>query len=58
VEDARKRGFPRIVEVLLEPIILDMVIRGEVDKQKCSETEMLKSAVTITTPSGPLCIGV
>jgi hypothetical protein len=58
VEDARKGGFPRIVEVLLEPIILDMVIRGEVDKQKCSETEMLKSAVTITTPSGPLCIGV
>jgi hypothetical protein len=53
VEDARKRGFPLKVEVLAEPIMLNMAIR---DMQKCSATEMLMSAVTITTPSGPLCM--
>jgi hypothetical protein len=56
VEDARKRGFPLKVEVLPEPIMLNMAIRGESDKQKCRATEMLMSAVTITTPSGPLCM--
>jgi hypothetical protein len=56
VEDARKRGFPLKVEVLPEPIMLNMAIRGESDKQKCSAKEMLISAVTITTPSGPLCM--
>jgi hypothetical protein len=29
VEDARKRGFPLKVEVLSEPIMLNMAIRGE-----------------------------
>jgi hypothetical protein len=33
VEDARKRGFPLKVEVLPEPIMLNMAIRGEGDKQ-------------------------
>jgi hypothetical protein len=56
VEDARKRGFPLKVEVMPEPIMLNMAIRGEGDKQTCSATEMLMSAVTITTPSGPLCM--
>jgi hypothetical protein len=56
VEDARKRGFPLKVEVLTEPIMLNMAIRRESDKQTCSATEMLMSAVTITTPSGPLCM--
>jgi Reverse transcriptase (RNA-dependent DNA polymerase) len=56
VEDARKRGFPLKVEVLLEPIMLKMATRGESDKQTCSATEKLMSAVTITTPSGPLCM--
>jgi hypothetical protein len=56
VEDARKRGFPLKVEVLPEPIMLNMAIRGGSDKQKCSAIEMLMSAVTITTPSGPLCM--
>jgi hypothetical protein len=55
VKEARKRGFPRKVEVLPEPIMLNMAIRGEGDKQTCSATEMIMSAVTITTPSGPLC---
>jgi hypothetical protein len=32
VEDARKRGFPPKVEVLSEPIMLNMAIRGEGDK--------------------------
>jgi hypothetical protein len=36
VEDARKRGFPLKIEVLPEPIMLNMAIRGESDKQKCS----------------------
>jgi hypothetical protein len=58
VEDARKRGFPIKVEVLPEPIMLNISIRGEGDKQTCSATEMLMSAVTITTPSGPLCMHV
>jgi hypothetical protein len=40
--------------VLLEPIMLNMAIRGESDKQKCSATGMATSAVTITTPLGPL----
>jgi hypothetical protein len=56
VEDARKRGFSLKVEVLPEPIMLNMAIRGKSDKQTCSATEMLMSAVTITTPSGPLCM--
>jgi hypothetical protein len=56
VKDARKRGFPLKVEVLPKPIMLNMDIRGESDKQTCSATEMLMSAVTITTPSGPLLI--
>jgi hypothetical protein len=56
VEDAKKRGFPLKVEVLPEPSMLNMAIRGEGDKQTCSATEMLMSAVTITTPSGPLCM--
>jgi hypothetical protein len=45
-----------MVEVLPEPIMLNMAIRGESDKQTCSATETLMSAVTITTPSGPLCM--
>jgi hypothetical protein len=56
VEDAKKRGFPLKVVVLPEPIMLNMAIRGESDKQTCSATEMLISAVTITTPSGHLCM--
>jgi hypothetical protein len=56
VDDAKKRGFPLKVEVLLEPIMLNMSIRGEGDKQTCSATEILMSAVTVTTPSGPLCM--
>jgi hypothetical protein len=56
VEDARKRDFPLKVEVLPDPIMLNMVIRDESDKKTCSATEMLMSAVTITTPSGPLCM--
>jgi hypothetical protein len=56
VEDARKRGFPLKVEVLPEPIMLNMAIRSESDKQTCSATEMLMSTVTITTPSRPLCM--
>jgi hypothetical protein len=56
VEDARKRGFPLKVEVLPEPIMLNMAIRGETGKQMCNATEMFVSTVTITTPSGPLCI--
>jgi hypothetical protein len=56
VEDAKKRGFPLKVEVLPEPIMLNMAVRGEGDRQTCSATEMLMSAVTIMTPSGPLCM--
>jgi hypothetical protein len=56
MEDARKRGFPLKVEVLPKPIMLNMAIKGESDKQKCSAKEMLMSAVTIATPSGPLCM--
>jgi hypothetical protein len=36
--------------------MLNMAIRGESHKQNCSAKEMLMSAVTITTPSGPLCM--
>jgi hypothetical protein len=50
VKDARTRCFPLKVEVLPEPIMLNMDIRGESDKQTCSATEMLMSAATITTP--------
>jgi hypothetical protein len=50
MENARKRGFHFKVEVLPEPIMLNMASRGQSDKQKCSATEMLMSAVTITTP--------
>jgi hypothetical protein len=56
VKDARKRGFPLKVEVLPEPIMLNMAIRSESDKQPCSATGILMSAVTITTSSGPLCM--
>jgi hypothetical protein len=56
VVDARKRGFPLKVEVLPGPIVINMDIRGESDKQKCSAKEMLMSAVTIKMPSGPLCM--
>jgi hypothetical protein len=56
VDDARNRGFPLKVEMLPGPIKLNMVIRGESDKQTCSATEMLMSAVTIPTPPGPLCM--
>jgi hypothetical protein len=42
--------------VLQEPIILNKTNRGERVKQTCSATEMLMSAVTITTPSEPLCM--
>jgi hypothetical protein len=38
--------------------MLNMAIRGKSYKQKCSATEMLMSAVTITTPLGPLCMRV
>jgi hypothetical protein len=54
VEDARKREFPLKIEVMPEPIMLNMAIRGKNDKQKCSAKEIIMSAVTITTPSGPL----
>jgi hypothetical protein len=54
VEDARKRGFPLKVEVLPEPIMLNMAIRSENDKHECGATEMLMLAVTITTLSEPL----
>jgi hypothetical protein len=54
VEDERKRGFLLKVEALPKPIILNMDIRGESDKHKCSAMEMLMSAVTITTPLGSL----
>jgi hypothetical protein len=53
-KDPRKRCLPLKVEVLLEPTILNMAIRGESDKQNCSAMEMLMSAVTITTLSGAL----
>jgi hypothetical protein len=56
VEDARKRGFPLKVEVLPEPIMLNMAVRGERDKETCSATKMLMSEVTITTTSGTLCM--
>jgi hypothetical protein len=56
LEDARNRDFPLKVNVLPEPIILNMAISCETDKQKCSANEMLMSAVTITTPPGPLCM--
>jgi hypothetical protein len=36
--------------------MLNMAIRGESDKQTCSATKMLMSVVTITAPSGPLCM--
>jgi hypothetical protein len=36
--------------------MFNMAFRGESDKPKCSATEMLMSAVTITTPCGPLCM--
>jgi hypothetical protein len=39
VEDAKKRGFPLKVEVLPEPVMLSMAIRGEGDKQTCSATD-------------------
>jgi hypothetical protein len=56
VKNTSKRGFPLMIEVLPEPIMLIMAIRGESDKQKCRATEMLMSAVSITTPLGPLCM--
>jgi hypothetical protein len=56
VEDARKGDFPLKVGVLPEPIMLNMAIRVEFDKKKCSAMEMIMSAVTITTQSIPLCL--
>jgi hypothetical protein len=56
VEDVGKRGFPLKVAVLPEHTMLNMAIRGERDKHKCSAQEMLMSAVTITSPSGPQCM--
>jgi hypothetical protein len=56
LEDARKRDFPLKIEVLPEPNMLKMAIRGESDKQTCSATGMLISAITITTPTDPLCM--
>jgi hypothetical protein len=56
VQNARKRGFPLKVMMLPEPIMLNMAIRSEKDKQTCSATVMLMTAVTITTPLGPLCM--
>jgi hypothetical protein len=56
VKDASKRGFPLKVEVLPKPIMLNLAIRGESDRHKCSAQEMLMSAVTINTPSRPLCM--
>jgi hypothetical protein len=56
VEDERKRGFPLKVEVLPEPIMLNMAITGESDKHNCNATDMLMSEMKITTPSGPLCM--
>jgi hypothetical protein len=50
VENARNHGFPLKVEFLPKPIKLNMAIRGEIDKQKCSAQELLMSAVTITAP--------
>jgi hypothetical protein len=52
-EDASKRGFSLKVEALLEPIMLNMAIRSESYKQRCSAKGMLMSAMTITTPLGP-----
>jgi hypothetical protein len=52
----KEAWFSLKVTVLPEPIMLNMAISGESDKQKCSATEMLMSAVTITTPSGLLCM--
>jgi hypothetical protein len=56
VEDARKRGFPLKVEVLPELITLNMAISGNSDNLKCIAAKILMSAVTITTPSEPLCM--
>jgi hypothetical protein len=40
----------------VKPIKLNTDIRGESEKQKCSAANVLMSAVTITTPSGSLCM--
>jgi hypothetical protein len=56
VENGRKHGFPLKVKVLPDPIMLNMAIRGENNKKKCSAKEMLMSALTITTPSGHMCM--
>jgi hypothetical protein len=56
VQDARKHGFSLKFEVLPDPIMLNMAITGESDKKTCSATEMLMSAVTVTTPSRPLFV--
>jgi hypothetical protein len=56
LQDSRERGFPLKVEVLPEPIMLNMAFKGERDMQTCSATEMLMSAVTISTPLRPLCM--
>jgi hypothetical protein len=36
IEDERKRGSPFKVEVLPKPFMLNMAIKSESDKQKCS----------------------
>jgi hypothetical protein len=56
VKNARERGFLLKLEMLPEPIMLNMAIRGESNKQKFITTEILMSAVTITTFSGPFCM--
>jgi hypothetical protein len=56
VEDARKSLFRIKVGVSLGPNMLNMAIRGENEKQKCSATEMLMSAVTIIKSSRTLCL--
>jgi hypothetical protein len=53
VMDTRKCEFLLQVKVLPEPIMLNMGIRGENNKDKFRATEMLMSAMTITTP---LCL--
>jgi hypothetical protein len=45
VEAAKKRGSSLKAEVLPNPIMLNMAIKGESDKQTCSATEILMSAM-------------
>jgi hypothetical protein len=56
VRDVRKRGFSLKVHVLPEPIMLNMEIKGEIDKQKYIANEMLMLVVKIITLSDPSCM--